>query len=109
MTNKYEEKIQQFITANQLKKQGELLLFDAVIHLYNDNHQQTFQSQVHIISMHHVTAVYVYELFKNSYHTPEMYSTEEYQFSCNNRELAISKMEADGELLLSIKPAANSA
>lgn len=106
MENIYLEEIQRFIASNYLKKQGELLLFDALIRLHSNNVNQTFSSQVHIISMQHATAVYVYEFFKTAYNTPEMYSTEDFSFICNKKLLEIRMANSSPDFLLTIQPIA---
>lgn len=107
MENIYSEEIQQFITANDLTRQAGLLLFDAEITLQQQGSLKKVFSQVQIINLDNITALYIYEFFKTEYHTPEMYSTEEYFFTCSEKKLEIRDKAGQAGLYISVSPVAN--
>lgn len=107
MENIYSEEIQQFITANNLTRQAGLLLFDAEIILQQQENCKTVFSPVQVISLDSVTAIYIYEFFKKEYNTAEMFSTEEFVFTCQNKSLEVKEKIVQSGLQISIKPITN--
>lgn len=107
MENIYSEEIQQFISANDLTRQAGLLLFDAEIILQHQGNSKHLFSQVQIINLDNVTALYIYEFFKTEYNTPEMYSTEEFLFTCSEKKLEIRGKAGVADLYISVNPVAN--
>lgn len=104
----YSEEIQQFIAANNLTRQAGILLFDAEITLQHAGSSLAVLSQVQIISLDNVTALYIYEFFKTEYSTPEMYSTDDFIFTCSNKCLEVKEKTSEALLHISIKPVTNS-
>lgn len=107
MENFYSEEIQQFITANNLTRQAGLILFDAEITLEQSGGSKTVFSPVQIISLDNVTALYIYEFFKTEYDTAEMFSTEEFVFTCCNNSLEVKEKTVQSGLRITVKAVTN--
>ena len=98
------QSIQQFISANQLKRVEGNILFNAAINFYTGDMLRTINSQVQIIVLPNETAIYILEFLKEEYNITEMYSTGHYYFSCDLKALEIRENNNAGSFIISILP-----
>lgn len=75
------DQLQEFITLNDLKKAGEIILFNALVTRIRNNSLLKAVSEIQIITLPKEIALYILEFVKEDLHEPEMYSTANHDFS----------------------------
>lgn len=97
--------IRDFIADYGLKRPDGVVCFSAAI-MYNDKGiLHTITSEVQIISLDTVMAVYILEFFKESYRFQEMYSTVNFSFGYSKgNALEINNSATKNRLHIAIMP-----
>ncbi len=105
MTKFNTQEIQKFISRNNLNRMKGLIIFDATIVFTKENKSCAIDSQVQVIMLPFVMAIYIYEFFKEGNDQPDMYSTNDFYFNCSDTNtLEISRENMDTPFSLSIIP-----
>ena len=97
--------LQTFITDFNLKDKSGIVNFNGTIHLLMDGHLSVFESNVQIITSHHIDTVYIIHGREKEDRFPEMFDPRSFYFSYVKREgLRITPINKNLKIIASIYP-----